>query len=196
MQTFVKIISITGLFLVSFQTKAELTNSIISCSLKTNHLKAVKDTLSPSIENQDESVSAIMGDYINSMTNKVLAVAKNYIGTPYKYGGSSEYGIDCSALMKNIFQPFGVDLPRISRSQATQGAKIPKEDLRKGDLIFFSTSKSGISHVGIVSEIVDGVAQFIHASTSKGVVQSSLNDSYWSKRYITARRLIDIISPM
>ncbi len=142
---------------------------------------------------ENKLISFITNDYINSLTDKIVVKAKNYIGTPYRYGGSSFSGIDCSSLMQNIFIPVGISLPRISRDQANIGIQIKKEELLKGDLVFFNTSR-GISHVGVVSEIIDGVTYFIHASSSKGVIQSSLNDTYWAGRYITARRIVYVES--
>ncbi|MGN7453431.1 C40 family peptidase [Paenibacillus pasadenensis] len=110
---------------------------------------------------------------------------KKVIGTPYKYGGTTTAGFDCSGFVRHIFNQFDVKLPRTSKSQAQVGSKVDKDDLRPGDLVFFNTSGRGISHAGIY--VGDG--KFAHAS-SKGVRYTKLSDSYYAKRYVTARRVV------
>ena len=89
-----------------------------------------------------------------------------------------------------------MNLPRVAASQAQEGEKIEKDQLQKGDLVFFSHQGRGrISHVGIVEEVSpEGDVKFIHAATSRGVMISSLNDSYWGPRYRFAKRVISIDS--
>ncbi|SDT33081.1 NlpC/P60 family protein [Paenibacillaceae bacterium GAS479] len=110
---------------------------------------------------------------------------KKVIGTPYKYGGTTTAGFDCSGFVRHIFNQFDVKLPRTSKTQAKIGTKVDKSDLRPGDLVFFNTSGKGISHAGIY--VGDG--KFAHAS-SKGVRYTELSDSYYAKRYVTARRVV------
>ena len=124
--------------------------------------------------------------------DQILNEASTYIGTPYRFGGMTRSGIDCSAFVLSVYgSATGISLPRMSSAQAQQGERVGKEELEKGDLLFFQTRGSRISHVGIVQEITpEGEIKFIHASTSKGVTISSLNEKYWGMRYRFAKRIL------
>lgn len=121
----------------------------------------------------------------------ILNEANTYLGTPYRFGGSTRSGIDCSAFVLNVFgETTGVELPRVASDQAELGEAVEVEDLQKGDLVFFAHGHR-ISHVGIVQDVTeDGDIKFIHAATSKGVMISSLNDSYWAPKYRFAKRIL------
>jgi cell wall-associated NlpC family hydrolase len=117
---------------------------------------------------------------------QVVRKAADYLGTPYRNGGTTPKGVDCSGLTYTVFQSFGVRLPRTSRDQARAGAPVSRQDLEAGDLIFFG-SGSNVSHVGIYA----GDGEFIHASTrSRAVRFDRLDNKYFRKRYITARRYL------
>lgn len=122
----------------------------------------------------------------------ILTEAESYLGTPYRYGGTTRKGIDCSAFVLSVFgASAGVNLPRVAASQAQEGDKVDKSELQKGDLVFFSHSRGRISHVGIVESVSeDGTVKFIHAATSRGVMVSSLNDSYWGPKFRFAKRVL------
>jgi cell wall-associated NlpC family hydrolase len=142
-----------------------------------------------------ENLRNLNSKYIgkNSLTvNKILEAAEDFLGTPYKLGGKTKSGLDCSGLVITVFDENDVKLPRRSAEQAKQGKKIDVSEAKPGDLLFFSTAKSGeISHVGIVKEIKNkGEITFIHASTTKGVIISSLNEKYWNKAFLFARRVL------
>ena len=128
----------------------------------------------------------------SSTIDGILSEANTYIGTPYRFGGMTRSGIDCSAFVLSVYgSATGINLPRISSAQAQEGERVEREQLEKGDLLFFQTRGSRISHVGIVQEITpEGEIKFIHASTSKGVTISSLNEKYWGLRFRFAKRIL------
>lgn len=123
-------------------------------------------------------------------THSVLKEAYKFLGTPYRYGGTTKSGLDCSGLVINAYQSVGINMPRISKDQANEGKSIRLRDVREGDLVFFKTSGSTINHVGIVEQVKKGEVFFIHSSTSKGVIVSSLNETYWNKRFVKATRVL------
>ncbi|MDH6372992.1 cell wall-associated NlpC family hydrolase [Paenibacillus sp. PastF-3] len=112
---------------------------------------------------------------------------KEVLGTPYLWGGTTAAGFDCTGFILYILDKFNAgDLPRTSQSQAKVGTPVSKDDLRVGDLVFFNTFGTGISHAGIYV----GDDQFAHSSSSKGVRISRLSESYYRDRYVTARRVV------
>lgn len=122
------------------------------------------------------------------MLAKIESHYKKWQNTPYRYGGTTLAGSDCSALVMNFFKnKLSKTLPRSAAEQAQLGYKVSKP--KAGDLVFFKTGRSnGGLHVGIY--YADG--KFLHASSSKGVIYSSLKEDYWKKRYWMARRITDI----
>ncbi len=117
-----------------------------------------------------------------------------WLGTPYRFGGNTTKGIDCSAFMKTIYEnSLNIELPRTANEQFSVGAKIDREDLQFGDLVFFKTRRyAPITHVGVYL----GDDLFAHASSRDGVTISSLNSSYYSKKFKGGKRLTneDIIA--
>ncbi|KMY52530.1 endopeptidase [Bacillus sp. FJAT-27231] len=114
--------------------------------------------------------------------DKLIIEAKKHMNVPYVWGGSTPKGFDCSGFLNYAFEKgIGVDLPRTVADIYKKGQKVSKPAI--GDLVFFETYKPGASHAGIYL----GNNQFIHSSSSKGVSVSSMNNSYWSKRYLGAK---------
>ncbi len=119
-----------------------------------------------------------------------VKVVKSFLGAPYRFGGDSLRGLDCSAFVRRIYQIFDVHLPRTAYEQAQVGVKVEREELKEGDLVFFNTRRP-YGHVGIYI----GNNQFIHASSSRGERQvkiDSLDKPYYSKRFIKAVRLMEV----
>lgn len=107
-------------------------------------------------------------------------------GAPYRDGGVDPSGFDCSGFVRYVLEQHGVAMPRQVREQFRVGKNVDRDRLEPGDLVFFSTTAPGASHVGIVI----GGDQFIHAPTERGVVRvESLTQQYWASRFIGAKRV-------
>ena len=117
--------------------------------------------------------------------------AYSYIGTPYKWAGTSRSGMDCSGFVSTAFSAINVPLSRSSTEMSTQGRDIPLSQAELGDLLFLKTTRkrNRISHVGIVVGVGDEV-KFIHASVSQGITVSSLSENYWQKAYAKTSRVL------
>ncbi len=121
--------------------------------------------------------------------DRIIFEVIKYLDTPYRYGGTSERGLDCSAFTGSVYRnSLQINLPRSSADQFGVGEKLRnQDDLEFGDLVFFKTRRRArVSHVGIYL----GERLFAHASTSKRVIVSSLDETYYKKRYVGARRVI------
>ena len=110
------------------------------------------------------------------------------MGTPYKYGGETKNGVDCSALVQNVYESLGINLPRTSNQQYTYTISIPDKQRKPGDLLFFKTG-GRINHVGIYI----GDDTMVHASSSRGVVKEDINGTiyrrYFASRYVGTGRI-------
>lgn len=111
-----------------------------------------------------------------------------WLGTPYKYGGETKNGVDCSALVQNVYESLGINLPRTSNQQYTYTISIPDKQRKPGDLLFFKTG-GRINHVGIYI----GDDTMVHASSSRGVVKEDINGTiyrrYFASRYVGTGRI-------
>ncbi len=114
--------------------------------------------------------------------------ARKWLGVPYRYGGDSRRGIDCSALVARLYDTtFDVGLPRTVRRQMAVGRPVGSRPLAPGDIVFFKIGLGNI-HAGVYL----GRGEFVHASSRKGVIISSLNNRYWRRHYLAARRVIAV----
>jgi len=121
----------------------------------------------------------------SKIAQQLTKSALRFLGVPYVFGGTTTSGFDCSGYVQHVFALLGIAVPRTADAQFYAGHQI-QGGMKAGDLVFFQTYAPGPSHVGIYL----GHNRFVHASSSHGVMVSSLSDSYWSSRYIGAKRLI------
>ena len=122
---------------------------------------------------------------LSKVKSRLLTQYKDWKGTPYRYGGMSRNGVDCSAFVQDTFySQLGYKLPRTTLTQIKAGSKVAKSDLKIGDIVFFKTGYKSL-HNGIYI----GESEFIHASSSKGVTISNLDNQYWQKTYLTSVRV-------
>ncbi len=135
--------------------------------------------------------SAISSIKKHSKLDRIIINAIEYEGTRYKYGGTTKRGMDCSGLIYTAFLKENIWLPRISKMMATKGKNISFRNIKRGDLLFFKTSrKNSINHVGLVTSVKNGKIRFVHSTTSRGVIVSSLSEKYWKRAYSKAKRIL------
>lgn len=124
---------------------------------------------------------------------KVISTARSFIGTPYKYGGTTRAGIDCSGLVIQSFKSINVTLPRTSEEQSKLGIEVKVSDVKPGDLVFFTDKKGHkkITHVGIITVVENSkTIKFIHSSTKLGVVENDLLVPYYESIIIKCTRIL------
>ena len=129
----------------------------------------------------------------NNIVDQVINYAYRFRGTPYRYGAMSPRGFDCSGFTSYVFKRFGIDLDRSSRGQIFDGVRVKKSDLQPGDLVFFQgrSGRGGVGHVDIVTRVNDdNTFHFIHSACSSGVTESKNTESYYSRRYVGACRVL------
>jgi len=140
------------------------------------------DTWHPAIDASPDASKAT-----ESIKDRLLRVAQRMLAVPYRFGGTTLWGLDCSGFVQKAFAFLDLGLPRTAREQFREGAKVAKADLSPGDLVFFRTYAKYPSHVGIYL----GDNRFVHASArDRKVTIESLDTPYYVKRYIGAKRLL------
>ncbi len=148
-----------------------------------------KSTYSVSTTVDNKKVPLLTTD---SVINSVINYAKQFDGVKYKYGGTSNKGMDCSGLVTTAFKSEQILLPRTTEDLSVAGNWVDLKEVEKGDLLFFATKKNKrkINHVGLVIEARPGYVQFIHATTSAGVIVSNLAERFWYLSFVQARRIL------
>ncbi len=162
--------------------------------LLANHKSTIdKSSVSKFIKQEIEAREAVLSPESNQMIADLLKEAHKHIGKRYVHGAKGPSAFDCSGFSSYVYKQFGYTLSPSSRAQFTQGKAVSKNDLRKGDLVFFTSRNSGknVGHVGIVvsADNEKGTFKFIHASI-KGVTVSDYA-GYYVSRYLGARRVIN-----
>lgn len=127
-----------------------------------------------------------------TLADKIIWTAVTYKGTPYRMGGTSKSGMDCSGLIYTSFKKRNVIIPRTSFAMSQKGRNLLLKEVRRGDLLFFRTNrrKRRINHVGLVTANKNGKIQFIHSTSSRGVIVSYLSERYWKKAFTKAKRVL------
>ncbi len=151
-----------------------------------------KSSLAASAKSESNS-TAVMTTNRLTLQDSLINFGKNYLRTPYRYGGNTPRGFDCSGFTSHVYGNFGYNLNRSSRDQAKQFPTIKKNDLLAGDLVFFEgrSQNRNVGHVGIVTQTKpNGEFDFIHASVQSGVTISSSTENYYASRYLRAGRVI------
>ncbi|MBT8308188.1 MAG: C40 family peptidase [Maribacter sp.] len=164
---------------------------------KTTYAKERKITVEASSDNKVTEIDSTVlkaptSDSPSSKANDIINTALTYSGVRYKYGGTTSKGMDCSGLLYVSFKEHDIPIPRISNEMANEGKRIRVNQVEKGDLLFFKTTRKGkkINHVGLVVAVEDDEIKFIHASTSRGVIVSSLREGYWNYAFVKATRIL------
>ncbi|OYU83300.1 MAG: hypothetical protein CFE24_11970 [Flavobacterium sp. BFFFF2] len=143
--------------------------------------------------NQSEAYDIIESEDSNYFVSQMMQFTSEKIGIPYRAGGTTPDGFDCSGFVFYTFNKFGVSLPHSSSDMATLGQKVEGSDIKAGDLIFFMNrgQRHRINHVGIVVEANADEIRFIHSSTQSGIVISSTKESYYRKSFVQANRILE-----
>ena len=128
----------------------------------------------------------------NQKAKDIIATAMTFSGTRYQFGGTTRKGMDCSGLIFVSLKEHEIIFPRTSYQMAEKGKRIKVGQVQEGDLLFFKTSKSGkrINHVGLVVDVKGDDIKFIHSTTSRGVIVSSLREGFWNYSFVKATRIL------
>ena len=147
-----------------------------------------KSTTTKSTKKRNASPSASTPETVVN----IIDYAKTFEGTRYKYGCTTKKGMDCSGLVVTAFKKEDILLPRTTADLSKRGDWIDVKEVKEGDLLFFATKKNNrkVNHVGIVTSSRPGHVEFIHASSSRGVMISNLAEKYWYLAYVQARRIL------
>ncbi|WP_211745277.1 NlpC/P60 family protein [Paenibacillus sp. Marseille-Q4541] len=133
-----------------------------------------------------KTYSPVLVEDEHAKGTSIVQEATKYIGTPYVYGGSSPSGFDCSGFVKYVFDKHDISLPRTAASMYNTGTSVAKSNLKQGDLVFFKTTGTSISHVGVYV----GNNSFISATSSSGIKIDSLSNTYWGPKYVGAKKVL------
>ena len=139
----------------------------------------------------EEESSLIKNEELGK-AEEIIETALGYSGVRYKYGGTTKRGMDCSGLLYASFSEHDIAIPRVSHQIFDQADPIKMKEVTRGDLLFFKTNRRGkrINHVGLVVDIQDDEIKFIHSTTSRGVIVSSLKEGYWNSAFVKAARIL------
>lgn len=180
------------IFIISFSS-CKSSKVVKDKNTSTSRQENVQNDTDNTLENHvAESETLDNSETSKSIAENIIDYAIQFEGVRYKWGGTTDKGMDCSGLVYESFRAYDITLPRISRDMAKKGEKIVLKDVLRGDLLFFKTGnrRNAINHVGLIVDIRDNDIKFIHATTNNGVIISGLNETYWLKAFFEARRIL------
>lgn len=155
-------------------------------------ISETKPKKTPLILDQNDEDIVVTSDDTPYLTEQLINNAMDYLGSPYRGGGTSRNGFDCSGLMFTTFKTFDIILPRSSHEMARIGRVLDRNEYRRGDLIFFRTNgRRTINHVGMITEVSSDEIKFVHSSTQLGVVVSSTKEPYYQRTFAQVNRVIE-----
>ena len=126
------------------------------------------------------------------LVKQIIYTAMEYDGVKYRSGGTTPAGMDCSGLVTTVFKTYDISLPRSSNDMSKVGIKLKRDEIQKGDLVFFRTNgRSVINHVGLVTEVKGDEIIFIHSSVQRGVIVSSTKEPYYQRTFAQANRILN-----
>ncbi|WP_299101914.1 C40 family peptidase [uncultured Winogradskyella sp.] len=148
--------------------------------------------VAPNKKKQTRTVKVNTTNKPTKAAESIVKYAQTFNGTRYKYGGTTKKGMDCSGLIFTSYKKYDINLPRTTSGLKSTGDWVDLKEVNVGDLVFFATKKNSrsVNHVGIVTRVRTGNVEFIHASSSKGVMTSSLAEKYWYFSFVQARRVL------
>lgn len=179
-----------GILMMNCGVKKKTTYSTNKDYSKTR--KVTVEASEPDLNRRTGRTAKITSGNSSSVADNIINTALTFSGTRYKYGGTTKKGMDCSGLLYVSFGEHDVKLPRVSYHMAEEGKKVNLNKVEKGDLLFFKTRKRTrrINHVGMVVAVEGDEIKFIHASSSRGVIVSSLREGFWNQAFVKATRVL------
>ena len=158
-------------------------SNLISCKSKKRYTAT---------KSSSKTIKVNTNSKVSKEAKDIIKYAKTFNGTRYKYGGTNKRGMDCSGLVYTSYREHDISVPRTTSELKSYGDWVDIKEVNVGDLVFFATKKNSrkVNHVGIVTNVRTGNIEFIHASSSKGVMISSLAEHYWYFAFVQARRVL------
>lgn len=172
--------------------KTSTTKKIVASNSEEKTVTPSKKSSKNKLVENEESDYDPDSDETPYLVKQIIYTAMEYDGVKYRSGGTTPAGMDCSGLVTTVFKAYDISLPRSSNDMSKVGKKLKREEIQKGDLIFFKTNgRSVINHVGIVTEVKGDEIVFIHSSTQRGVIVSSTNEPYYQRTFAQANRVLN-----
>lgn len=174
--------------------KSNTSNKTVALTSKSEEktVPAKKTSSKNKLVENEESDYEPDTDETSYLVKQIIFTAMEFDGVKYRSGGTTTAGMDCSGLVTTVFKSYDISLPRSSNDMSKVGKKIRREEIQKGDLVFFRTNgRSVINHVGLVTEVKGDEIIFIHSSVQRGVIVSSTKEPYYQRTFAQANRILN-----